>query len=64
MLDLTEIYTIVPRIPDVIIGHADFMLEVVQLIARVVGAISSTGLFVLRLLERFEHKKSNRSEPR
>ena len=40
------------------------MLEVVQLIARVVGAISSTGLFVLRLLEYFEHKKSNRSEPR
>lgn len=43
-------------------GHADFMLEVIQLIARVVGAISSTGLFVLRLVEYFEHKKSNRSD--
>ena len=43
-------------------GNADFMLEVIQFIARVVGAISSTGLFVLRLLEHFEHKKSNRPD--
>ena len=40
------------------------MLEVIQLIARVVGAISSAGLFVLRLIEYFEHKKSNRPKPR
>jgi len=41
-------------------GYADFMLELIKVIARVVGAISSTGLFVLRLIERKEHKKSNR----
>ncbi len=35
------------------------MLQIIQVIARVVGAISSTGLFLLRLIERKEHKKSN-----
>ncbi len=43
-------------------GYADFMLELIKVIARVVGAISSTGLFVLRLIERKEHKKSNRPD--
>jgi hypothetical protein len=36
------------------------MLEVIQVIARVVTAIMATGQFVLRLLE-YKHKKSNRS---
>ena len=39
-----------------------FVLEVIQVIARVVTAIMATGQFVLRLLERFEHKKSSRSD--
>ena len=39
-----------------------FMLEIIEVIAKVVGAIMSTGCFVLRLLEYLKHKKSNRPD--
>ncbi len=39
-------------------GYADFMLEIIQVIAKVMGAISSTGPFALRLVEYFKHKKT------
>ena len=45
-------------------GYVDFMLEIILVIAKVVGAISSTGLLILRLVEYLEHKKSNRPEQR
>ena len=45
-------------------GYADFMLEIIEVIARVVGATASTGLFVIRLLEYLKHKKSNRPDQR
>ena len=36
------------------------VLEIIQVVAKVVSAIMTTGQFILRLVEHFEHKKSNR----
>lgn len=36
------------------------MLQVIQVAAQVVVAIMATAQFVLKLVERYEHKKSNR----
>ena len=38
------------------------VLEIIQVVARVVSAIMTTGMFILRLVERIEHKKSNRPD--
>ena len=36
------------------------VLEIIQVVARVVSAIMTTGMFILRLIEYYQHKKSNR----